>query len=139
MLKIGNITITRRRNYDDLKLFLCNRILSYYDDRVPSVRELSIILGINKSSVSRALLQLCDDGHWVVKMDRGSSRNSYYKIIADKRQCEMFKNYYYLPTRKKKNFRLMCERAGQFLEVGQCANETKSEPNYNRTYRLGGA
>lgn len=139
MVKLGNITITRRKNYDELKLFLSNRILSYYDDRVPSVRELSIILGINKSSVSRALLQLCDDGHWIAKMDRGSSRNSYYKIIADKRQCEMFRNYYLLPTRKKRNFRVLCERAGQFLEVGQCASETKTESKYNSVYRLGGA
>jgi len=138
MLKIGDLTVTRRKNYDKIKHYLSNQVLIFNDLRVPSARELALTLDLSKSSVSRALLQLCDDGHWIVKVDRGNSRNSYYKIIADKRQCEMFKNYYLLPNRKKRNFRVACKQAGQFLEVGQSQSETKSGANYNPVYRVGG-
>ena len=119
MLKLGNVTVTRRKNYDRVKYYIANQILIFKDSRLPSVRELADSLDINKSSVSRALLQLCEEDNWLEKIDRGSSRNSYYKIIANPEQCEQYKNYYLLPTRKKRKFSKMCKQAIQKAECGQ--------------------
>ena len=117
--KIGNVTVTRRRNYDQLKYYLANQILIFHETRVPSTRELALSLGINKSSISRALLQLCEDDQWIEKIDRGSARNSYYIIIATFEQCLQYKNYYTLPARKKRQFKNMYQQVSQNQEVGQ--------------------
>ena len=119
MLKIGNVTITRRRSYDIIKHYLANQVLIFNDLRVPSVRELAESLDINKSSVSRALIQLCEEDNWIEKIDRGSSRNSYYKIIADFEMCDQYENYYRLPDRKKRKFYKMLKDASQKIKCGQ--------------------
>ena len=119
MLKIGNVTITRRKSYDTIKYYLANQVLIFNDFRVPTIRQLAESLDINKSSVSRALIQLCDEDHWIEKIDRGSSRNSYYKIIADYEMCDQYKNYYRLPDRKKRKFSKMLKDASQKIEAGQ--------------------
>lgn len=118
MLKIGNVTVTRRKSYDRVKYYLANQLLIFNDKRVPSTRELAEDLDLTKSSVSRALLQLCEDDKWIEKIDRGSSRNSYYKIIANNEQCEQYKNYYLFPTRKKRKFKKLLQNAGQNTKEG---------------------
>ena len=117
--KIGNVTVTRRKNYDKVKYYLANQILIFHETRVPSTRELSLSLDINKSSISRALLQLCEDDHWIEKIDRGSARNSYYIIIATFEQCLQYENYYTLPERKKRQFKKMYLKASQNEKEGQ--------------------
>jgi len=118
-LKIGNVTVTRRKNYDRVKHYIANQILLFNDYRVPPTRELAEDLQISNSSVSRVLLQLCEEDNWLEKIDRGSPRNSYYKIIANWDQCEQYKNYYLLPDRKKRKFKKMCKQVGQKQEAGQ--------------------
>ena len=117
--KIGNVTVTRRRAYDQVKHYIANQVLLFNDYRVPPTRLLAEDLQISNSSVSRVLLQLCEDDNWLEKIDRGSPRNSYYKIIADWDQCEQYKNYYLLPSRKKRKFKKMCKQVGQKPKEGQ--------------------
>ena len=117
--KIGNVTVTRRRAYDQVKHYIANLILLCNEDRVPPTRVLAEDLQISNSSVSRVLLQLCDEDNWLEKIDRGSPRNSYYKIIADWDQCEAFKNYFLLPSRKKRKFKKMVKQVGQKVKAGQ--------------------
>jgi len=119
LFRLGNVVITRRRSYDQLKHFICNLVLIEKETYLPSIRELSNILNINKSSISRALIQLNEQDRWLDKIDRGSTRNSYYKIIADNEQCQQYKNYYLLLPSKKRKFRKMCEDARQKPKAGQ--------------------
>lgn len=119
MFKLGNVVVTRRRNYDTLKHLIANYVLIHKETRLPSVRDLSDILGVNKSSISRALIQLCEVDRWLDKIDNGSIRNSYYTIIANEEQCEQYKNYYLLPARKKAKFRKLSKDVRQKAEVGR--------------------
>ena len=113
MLRVGAVTVTRRKSYDRVKYYLANQVLIFNERRVPAVRHLAEDLDINKSSVSRALIQLCEDDKFIEKVNKGSSRNSYYNIIADFEQCQQYKNYYLLPRRKKVKFLKMCKDARQ--------------------------
>lgn len=119
MFKLGNVVITRRKSYDQLKHLIANLVIIHKEEYLPSIRELATILNINKSSISRAIIQLCEQDRWLDKIDSGSTRNSYYKIIADIEQCEQYKNYYLLLPSKKRKFRKMCEDARQKPKAGQ--------------------
>jgi len=71
------------------------------------------MLDINKSSISRAIINLCEQDRWLKKIDNGSPRTSYYIIIADRHMAESFKNYFLLPRRKKVTFKKQVEHAKQ--------------------------
>lgn len=113
MFKIGAITVTRRSNYDNLKHLIANMVLLSNEKRLPSAVQLSKMLDINKSSISRAIINLCEQDRWLKKINTGNPRTSYYIIIADHHMCESFKNYFLLPRRKKTKFKKQVEYAKQ--------------------------
>jgi len=113
MFKIGAITVTRRSNYDNLKHLIAQMILLTDEKRLPSAVHLSKMLDINKSSISRAIINLCEQDKWIKKVNTGNPRTSYYIIIANQHQAESFKNYYLLPPRKKVTFKKQVEHAKQ--------------------------
>jgi DNA-binding transcriptional MocR family regulator len=120
MFKIGRVTVTRHNSYNQLKHYISNQILLSDDRYLPSIRDLEEVLGVARSSVSRAILLLSEQDNWLVKIQQGNSpRNTIYKIIATPDQAEAYKNYYLLPTRKKVKFRKMLKDAGQLEKQGQ--------------------
>lgn len=119
-LKIGNVTVTRHKHYNEVKHYIANLVLLFNEYIVPSAISLSEDLHISDSSVSRVYLQLAsEDFPWIEKVDKGSSRNSYYKIIADREQCEQYMKYLSLPRRKKRKFKKMVKQVGQKAKAGQ--------------------
>ncbi len=122
MFKIGAVTVTRRSNYDKLKHLISLMVILDNEKRLPSAVDLSRMLGINKSSISRAIINLYEQDRWLEKIDNGHPRTSYYIIIANKHQAEAFRSYFLLPTRKKVQFKRCIEHAKQ---------KYKSEANWS--------
>lgn len=120
MFKIGRITYTRHTSYNKVKHFISNQILLTNDDYIPSIRDLSMMLDIPKSCVSKAILMLSEQDHWLRRISKGNSpRNVVYKIIATPDQAEEYKNYFLMPQRKKLKFRKMMQDVGQLEKKGQ--------------------
>ena len=111
MFKIGAVTVTRRSNYDNLKHLIANMVLLTKEVRLPSAVQLSNMLDINKSSISRAIINLCEQDNWLKKINTGNPRTSYYIITADNHMAQSYKNFFLLPRRKKVTFKKRVEHA----------------------------
>lgn len=120
MFKIGRIAVTRHNSYNQLKHYISNQILLSDERYIPSLRDLEELLGVARSSISRAILLLSEEDKWLMRISQGKSpRNTIYKIIATHEQAEAYKNYYLLPTKKKIKFRKIVKDAGQNKKEGQ--------------------
>ena len=95
---------TRYLNYNAIKNHIASNYTTLNLSRLESTRELSRLLNINKSSVSRVLIQLEDD-NFITKVSEGNHPSQqFYTIRATKIMCWLYRNYYPLSRYKKRKF-----------------------------------
>jgi len=120
MFKIGAITVTKHKSYNQVKHYIANQVLLSEDKYLPSVRHLAQVIGASKSAVSKVLITLHEVDRWLDRYQDGNSpRNTIYKIIATATQCDDFKSYILMPHRKQIKFRKMFKNGGQSYKSGQ--------------------
>jgi flagellar motor component MotA len=91
------LTTLNRYNYSKVKLYLVELMIANMK-KVPSVRYMQNDLMMGRSSVNRHIMDLADEG-WLVKVDTGKPRTSYYEIIQDRAVAiEYMKEYLKLCT-----------------------------------------
>jgi DNA-binding transcriptional MocR family regulator len=78
----------RRYNYIKIKLYLTELAINNIK-KVPSVRDIQQDIKVGKSSVSRTLIELSEEG-WVNKINGSCPRQEYYTINVSREYANAF-------------------------------------------------
>jgi DNA-binding transcriptional MocR family regulator len=108
------INSIRRYNYIKLKLYLTELVINNIN-KVPPSRDIQYDIKVGKSSVSRTLIELSEEG-WVNKVNGDSPRQEYYTINIDREYANNFNRAWldlYHLSKKSKRFAKLLSHVGR--------------------------